>query len=134
LLLSGRNRCDNVSRLGSSTSTFQTPLTLAMEVPNAKACLEQILRAAKIKILAPQKLIKECLSDVGFLPFLTTHGTMVMRFKRTLANLEEDTPGKASKVARQGVPGMVVVGGASLVESLRKSLKASVSFRLRLPR
>jgi hypothetical protein len=41
-----------------------------------------------------------------------------MRVKRTRANLEEDTPEKASKVARQGVPGMVAVGGASLVESL----------------
>jgi hypothetical protein len=89
-----------------------------MEAPDIKASRDQILRAAKIKKLAPQKLVKECLSDVGFSPFLTTHATMVMRFKRTLANLDEDTPGKTSKVARRGVPGMVAVGGASLVESL----------------
>jgi hypothetical protein len=77
------------------------------------------LGAAKIQILAPQKLIKECLSDVGFPPFLMTHNTMVMRVKCTRDSLEEDTPEKASKVAHRGVPaGIVVVGGSSLVESL----------------
>jgi hypothetical protein len=41
------------------------------------------VQAANIKILAPQKLAKDCLLDVGFPPFLTKHKVMLVRFKRT---------------------------------------------------
>jgi hypothetical protein len=53
-----------------------------MELPKIEDCRYQIVRAAKIKILAAQKLAKDCLSDVGFSPFLTMHKTMLMRFQR----------------------------------------------------
>jgi hypothetical protein len=92
-----------------------------MELPKLKDCGDDILWAAKIKILAPQKLAKDCLSDVGFPPFLTKHKGMLARFKRTLDQLlllDSDSPEKASKVARQGVPGMVVVDDYPVAESL----------------
>jgi hypothetical protein len=44
---------------------------LSMELPKLKDCGDDIVRAAKDKILAPQKLAKDCLSDVGLPPFLT---------------------------------------------------------------
>ncbi len=77
-------------------------LTTLMELPHIDDCRDEILRAAKIKILAPQKLAKDCLSDVGFPPFLTKHKAMLVRFKRTLDSLREQdcSPEKASKVAR----------------------------------
>ncbi len=94
-----------------------------MEVPKLKDCGDAILRAAKIKILAPQKLAKDCLSDVGFPPFLTKHKHMLVRFKRTLDRLllDSDSPEKAWKVARRGVTGMVVVDDYSVAESLSTS-------------
>jgi hypothetical protein len=92
-----------------------------MELPKLKNCGDHILRASKIKILAPQKLAKDCLSDVGFPPFLTKHKGMLVRFKRTLGRLllvDSNSPEKASKVACRGVPGMVVVDHYSVAESL----------------
>jgi len=49
-----------------------------MELPPIKDYWGDIVRAAKI--LAPQKLAKDCLSDVGFPPFLTKHKAMLVRF------------------------------------------------------
>ena len=90
-----------------------------MELPKLKDCGDDILRAAKIKILAPQKLAKDCLTDVGFPPFLTKHKAMLVRFKRTLDSLRLDnSTEKVWKVARRGVPGMVVVDNYSVAESL----------------
>ena len=37
---------------------------LVMDIPKIQDFQADIVRAAKIKILAPQKLAKECLSDV----------------------------------------------------------------------
>jgi hypothetical protein len=62
---------------------FKRCALLAMELPNANDCRDDTVRAAKIKILAPQKLSSDCLADVGFPPFLTTNKAMHMRFKRT---------------------------------------------------
>ena len=59
-----RNHCLHVTSLGSSTSTLQIPRTLVMELPKIQDCRADILRAAKIKIMAPQKLAKDCLSDI----------------------------------------------------------------------
>jgi hypothetical protein len=116
------NLCLHVTSLGSITSTHWMPRTLVMELPKIQDCRADIVRAAKIKILAPQKLAKDCLSDVGFPPFLTKHKGMLVRFKRTLDNLLENnsSPTRASKVARhEGVPGMAVVDGSySVAESL----------------
>ena len=57
--------------------------TLVVELPKLKDCGDGIVGAAKIKILAPQKLAKDCLSDVGFPLFLTKDKAMLVRFKRT---------------------------------------------------
>jgi hypothetical protein len=58
--------------------------TLVMELPYIKGCRDDIVQAAKIKILvAHQKLSKDSLSDVGFPPFLTKHKAMLVRFKCT---------------------------------------------------
>jgi hypothetical protein len=48
---------------------LQMSYTLEMELPNIKDCWDDIVQAAKIKILAPQKLAKDCLSNIGFPPF-----------------------------------------------------------------
>jgi hypothetical protein len=68
---------------------FKRCALLAMEFPDAKDCRDDMVRAAKIKILAPQKLSRDCLSDVGFPPFLTTNKAMHMRFKRTPDRLQQ---------------------------------------------
>jgi hypothetical protein len=57
--------------------------TLVMELPKLKDCGDGIVVAAEIKIMAPQKLAKDCLSDVGFPLFLTKDKAMLVRFKRT---------------------------------------------------
>jgi hypothetical protein len=58
--------------------------TLVVELPYIKDCQDgDIVRAAKIKILAPQKLSKDCLSNAGFPPFLRKHKAMLVRFKPT---------------------------------------------------
>ncbi len=62
---------------------FQCCALYVMELPYIKDCGDVIVRPAKIKILAPQKLAKDCLSDVGFPPFFTKHRAMLVRFKRT---------------------------------------------------
>jgi hypothetical protein len=86
------------------------------------------VRAAKLKILAPQKLAKDCLSVVGFPSFLTKHKGMLMRFKLTLDSLlEKDSPEKVSKVACQGVSGMVVVDDYYVAESLLSTSSCSKS-------
>jgi hypothetical protein len=58
-----------------TTSTLQMLRTLVMKLPKLKDCGDDIVQAAKIKIMAPhyQKLAKDGLSDddVSFLPFLT---------------------------------------------------------------
>jgi hypothetical protein len=59
------------------------PLTTLMELPNIQDCQDYVVRASYIKILAPQKLAKDCLSDVGFPPFFTKHKAMLVCFKRT---------------------------------------------------
>ena len=59
-----RNNCLHVTSLYSSTSTVQMLRTLVMELPKIQDCRADIVRAAKIKILAPQKLAEDCLSDV----------------------------------------------------------------------
>jgi hypothetical protein len=62
--------------------------------------------------MAPQKLAKDCLSDIK--------GLLVL-FKRTLDRLlllDSDSPEKALKVARRGVPGMLVVNDYSVAELL----------------
>jgi hypothetical protein len=93
--------------------------TLAMELPILKDYGDDILGAAKFKVLAPQKVAKDCLSDVSFPPFLTKHKGMLVHFKRTLDSLlANNSPEKAWKVARRGVPGMVVVDNYSVAESL----------------
>jgi hypothetical protein len=72
-----------------------------------KDCRADLLRAAKIKILAPQKLAKDCLSDRY--SRLRTRGD-ALRFKHTLDSLlETNKPEKAPKVSRRGVPGLVLV-------------------------
>ena len=76
----GQNFCLHDTSLGSSTCTLHMLLTTLMELPHIDECRDEILRAAKIKILAPQKLAKDCLSDVGFSPFLTKHKAMLVRF------------------------------------------------------
>ena len=96
-----------------------------MELPKIQDCRAAIVRAAKIKILAPQKLAKDCLSDVGFPPFLTKNKAMLVRFKRTLDTLLENNSPKKAKVADQGVPGMVVVDGYSVADSLSTSSSRS---------
>jgi hypothetical protein len=81
-------------------------------------------------MLAPQKLAKDCLSDVGFRPFLTKHKGMLVHFKRTLDKLlltDSDSPKKATKVAHPGVPGMVVVDDYSVAESLSTSSPSSLA-------
>jgi hypothetical protein len=88
--------------LGWSLSTLPMLRTFARELPKLKDCIDDIVKAAKIKMLAPQKLTKDCLSDVGFAPLLTKHKVMLNRFKRTLDRLlplDGDLPEKASKVA-----------------------------------
>jgi hypothetical protein len=95
--------------------------TLVMELPKLKDCGDDVVRAAKIKILAPQELAKDCLSDVGFQPFFTKHEGVLACFKRTLDRLlllDSNSTEKASKVACQGVPGMVVVNNYSVAELL----------------
>jgi hypothetical protein len=107
--------------LVGALASFQCRALYVMELPKLKDCGDDILRAAKIKILAPQKLAKDCLTDVGFPPFLTKHKAMLVRFKRTLDScllLDSDSPEKAWKVARRGVPGMVVVDHYSVAELL----------------
>jgi hypothetical protein len=64
-------------------ASFRCCALYVMELPKLKDCGDDIPRAAKIKILAPQKLAKDCLSDVSFPPFLTNHKAMLVRFKRT---------------------------------------------------
>jgi hypothetical protein len=64
-------------------ASFRCCALYVMELPKVKDCGDVILRAAKIKILAPQKLAKDCLSNVSFPPFLTNHKAMLVRFKRT---------------------------------------------------
>jgi hypothetical protein len=59
------------------------PAASMMELSNIKDCQNDIVRAAKIKILAPQKLAKYCLSDLSFPPFLRKHKAILVRFKRT---------------------------------------------------
>jgi hypothetical protein len=84
-------------------ASFRCRALYVMELSKLKDCGDDILLAAKIKILAPQKLAKDCLSDVGFPPCLTKHKGMLVRFKRTLDRpllLDSDSPEKASKVAR----------------------------------
>ena len=80
----GQNFCLHDTSLGSSTCTLHMLLTTLMELPHIDDRRDEILGAAKIKILAPQKLAKDCLSDVGFPPFLTKHKAMLVRFKRTI--------------------------------------------------
>jgi hypothetical protein len=107
---------------------FRCRALYVMELPKLKDCGDDIERAAKIKMLAPQKLAKDCLSDVGFPPFLTKHKGMLVRFKCTLDKLlliDGDSPKKATKVARRGVPGMVVVDDYSVAESLSTSSPSS---------
>jgi hypothetical protein len=48
-----------------------------------------LVRAAEIKILAPQKLAKDCLPDVGFSPFLTKNKTMLVRFTHQRKSLRK---------------------------------------------
>jgi hypothetical protein len=62
---------------------FQMMRALVMELPEQKDCGDDIVQAAKIKILAPQKLAKDCLSGVCFLSFLTKDKAILVRFKRT---------------------------------------------------
>jgi hypothetical protein len=57
--------------------------TSVMELPKLKDCGDDIVQEAKIKILAPQKLANDCLSYVGFPPFLTNHKAMLVCFERT---------------------------------------------------
>jgi hypothetical protein len=102
-------------------ASFRCRALYVMELPKLKNCGGDILRAVKIKILAPQKLAKDCLSDVGFPPFFRKHKEMLVRFKRTpdrLLLLDNNSPEKASKVARRGVPGMVVVDNYLVAELL----------------
>jgi hypothetical protein len=109
---------------------FRCRALYVMELPKLKDCGDDIKRAAKIKMLAPQKLAKDCLSDAGFLPFLTKHKGMLVRFKRTLDKLlliDGNSPKKATKVARRGVPGMVVVDDYSVAESLSTSSPSSLA-------
>jgi hypothetical protein len=109
---------------------FRCRALYVMELPKLKDCGDDIEQAAKIKMLAPQKLAKDCLSDVGFPPFLTKHKAMLVRFKRTLDKLlliDDDFPKKATKVARRGVPGMVVVDDYSVTESLSTSSPTSLA-------
>jgi hypothetical protein len=54
-----------------------------MELPNIQDCQDYIVQAAYIKILAPDKLAKDCLLDVGFPPSFTKHKAMLVRFKAT---------------------------------------------------
>ena len=70
----------HVTSLGLSTSTLRMLRTLVMELPKIQDCRAAIVRAAKIKILAPQRLAKDCLSDVGVPPFLTKNKAMLVRF------------------------------------------------------
>jgi hypothetical protein len=108
---------------------FRCRAFYVMELPRLKDCGDDIKRAAKIKMLAPQKLAKDCLSDVGFPPFFTKHKGILVRFKRTLDKLlllDGDSPKKATKVARRGVPGMVVVNDYSVAESLSTSSPSSL--------
>ena len=65
-----RNHCLHGTSLYSSTSTVQMPRTLVMEVPKIQYCRADMVRVAKIKILAPQELAKDCLSDVVRFNFL----------------------------------------------------------------
>jgi hypothetical protein len=67
---------------------FESCALLEMKFPDAKDCRDDMVRPAKIKILAPQKLSRDCLSDVGFPPFLTTNKATHMRFKRALDRLQ----------------------------------------------
>jgi hypothetical protein len=62
---------------------LQMPLTTLMELPNIQDCQDYILLAAYIKILVPQKLAKDCLSDVGFPPFFMKQKAMLVCFKHT---------------------------------------------------
>jgi hypothetical protein len=82
--------------------SFRCRALYVMELPKLKDCGDYLVRATKIKILAPQKLAKDCLSDVGFPPIFTKHKGMLVRFKRTLDKLllDSNSPDKASKVAR----------------------------------
>jgi hypothetical protein len=50
-------------------ASFRCHALYVMELPKLKDCGDDVLRTAKIKILAPQKLAKDCHSDVGFPPF-----------------------------------------------------------------
>ena len=59
-----RNNCFHVTSLCSSTSTLQMPRILVMELTKIQDCRADVVQAAKIKILAPQKLVKDCFSGV----------------------------------------------------------------------
>jgi hypothetical protein len=133
--------------LVGALASFPCSALYVMELPKLIDCGDDILRPAKIKIMAPQKLAKNCLLDVGFPPFLTKHKGMLVRFNRTLdwfLLLDRDSPEKASTVACQGVPGMVVVDDYLVAESLsmnrplfaslssKKSKKSASSLSLKL--
>ena len=60
----GQNNCLHVTIICSINSTVQNPRTLVMDLTNIHNCLPIIVQAAKINILDPQKLAKNCLSDV----------------------------------------------------------------------
>ena len=59
-----KNNCLQVTSLCLSTSTVQTLHTLMMGLIRLQYCKAEIVRVEKIKILAPQKLAKDCLPDV----------------------------------------------------------------------
>ena len=97
-----RNNCFHVTSICLRTSTVPALCTLIMELTKLQECRADIVQSENIKILYPQKLAKDCLSDIGFPPFLTKHKAVLMQFGLTLdILLNNNTPKKALEVSHK---------------------------------
>ena len=58
-----QNTCLHVTSLCLRTYTVNIPQTLVMEIPTIQDFWADRVQESKIKILSPQNLAKDCLSD-----------------------------------------------------------------------